>query len=233
MTTSPERRALIAKVHIAKKDLAIEDGAYRAMLTRLTGFDSAAKATDAGLKSVLAELKAKGWQDKPKKSARGRGADPRDQANKLRALWWALWQLGEVREPGDSALAAFVCRHTKIEALRWNRLEDLQIAIECLKSWCVRIGYRAEPFTSLGGSTVAEGKYYPCLIAAQWQRLVAAGAFKAGAGARLDIWLQRMGWPVAAPQFLDASQGRAAADELGRWLRRIKRKAEDEADAPA
>lgn len=218
---SAERRSLLAKVHIAKAQLALDDSTYRVLLKRVTGQDSSAKATDDGLVRVIEELKLKGWKDKPG-ARRARGADERPQAAKLRALWISLWQLGEVEHRDDGALAAFVMRHTGMQALRWNTVADLNKAIECLKGWCQRIGYEPEPFTSSALPRLElEGSYLPGLIHAQWGRLEKLGAFRTWG--RLDTWLRSQGWHVAAPEFLTEDQAQFAVRELGQWIRRVRR----------
>lgn len=58
------RKSLLAKLHIAKKDLGLSDDVYRAMLESVAGKRSASELTDRQLVAVVAELRAKGWQPK-------------------------------------------------------------------------------------------------------------------------------------------------------------------------
>lgn len=140
------RRAAIAKVKIAAKDLQIEDGAYRAMLERLTGRTSAADCTEAQLGVVLDELKAKGW--KPKVVQGGRAA-PRGRpgraeqpvARKARAMWISLHQLGAVRDPSEAALEAFARRQLGVDRLRWAVASEANALIEALKKMAERAGW--------------------------------------------------------------------------------------------
>ena len=60
------RRGLIASVHIAAGEMALDEGAYRAMLESVTGRDSAGKCSVPQLKAVLAEMRNKGWQPRPR-----------------------------------------------------------------------------------------------------------------------------------------------------------------------
>ena len=56
---NPEyRRAMIAKIKIAQKDLAMDDAAYRALLTRVTGKNSAAVLDKGELEAVIAKCSA-------------------------------------------------------------------------------------------------------------------------------------------------------------------------------
>ncbi|WP_024302248.1 gp16 family protein [Pseudogulbenkiania sp. MAI-1] len=56
------RPALLAKVHIARKELGLQDDAYRALLAQVTGKTSAKDLDDQALEKVLAHFKKCGWQ---------------------------------------------------------------------------------------------------------------------------------------------------------------------------
>lgn len=56
-----EKRTLIAKIHIAKKDLAMDDATYRDVLVRVTGKNSCKKMTLNELKMVIKDLKRLGF----------------------------------------------------------------------------------------------------------------------------------------------------------------------------
>ena len=57
------RRSLMAKLHIARKDLGLDDDTYRAMLQNLTGKRSSADCTDRQLVMLVAALRKRGWKD--------------------------------------------------------------------------------------------------------------------------------------------------------------------------
>lgn len=63
------RQALLAKIHIAKKDLSLDDDTYRAILGRF-GVSSSRDLTIAQMDLVLREFIGKGWQPKQTKSGR-------------------------------------------------------------------------------------------------------------------------------------------------------------------
>ncbi|BBF86297.1 phage protein [Aquitalea magnusonii] len=72
------RNPALAKIHIAKKELAIDDETYRAMLQSIAGVSSSKDLTDAGVTKVLAHLQRCGWKPKAaaqagKKPSVGRG----------------------------------------------------------------------------------------------------------------------------------------------------------------
>ncbi len=142
-------RAALIKVQIARKDLQVPEDAYRAMLKRLTGQDSAGKCTEAQLDTVLAEFRAKGW--KPKVIAGGRAGKPvrkaraapadHPAARKARALWLSLWNLGEVRDSSEAALEAFARRQLGVERLQWADQALTYKLIEALKAMAERAGW--------------------------------------------------------------------------------------------
>lgn len=53
----------MAKLHIARKDLGLDDDTYRAMLQNLTGKRSSADCTDRQLVMLVAALRKRGWKD--------------------------------------------------------------------------------------------------------------------------------------------------------------------------
>lgn len=57
------RRSLMAKLHIARKDLGLDEDTYRAMLQNLTGKRSSADCTDRQLMMLVAALRKRGWKD--------------------------------------------------------------------------------------------------------------------------------------------------------------------------
>lgn len=58
------RRTLIVKIHIAKKDLAMDDETYRDVLQRVTGKDSCKNMTVTELKKVISDMKRLGFTPK-------------------------------------------------------------------------------------------------------------------------------------------------------------------------
>lgn len=62
------RNPALAKIHIAKKELAMDDDTYRAMLQSIAGVSSSKDLTDAGVTKMLEHLQRCGW--KPKATAK-------------------------------------------------------------------------------------------------------------------------------------------------------------------
>ncbi|MEQ1499164.1 MAG: regulatory protein GemA [Novosphingobium sp.] len=137
--TSQHRRAMLAKIQIARKDLAMDEDDYRQIVFDKTGRTSLKEASEADLAQVLDVMKAKGF--KPIARAGKVAAAQHPMARKARALWISLYHLGEVHNPSEQALEAFACRQLKCDKLVWARQSDAFRLIEALKSWAVRSGW--------------------------------------------------------------------------------------------
>lgn len=146
----PGRNPRLAKIHIARKELRLDDGAYRAILLRLTGQTSSADCTDAQLDRVLDEFKAKGWKPTviagsatpaPRSSDRRPRPASHPAAGKARALWISLHQLGVVRDPREAGLEAFARRQLKVDRLQWADQGQVYKLIEALKAMAERAGW--------------------------------------------------------------------------------------------
>lgn len=62
-----QRRALLAKVHIAKKELGLDDGLYRAILKEEFGVESAADLRVEELEQLVRRFEEKGFITKTRK----------------------------------------------------------------------------------------------------------------------------------------------------------------------
>ncbi|MGZ2500408.1 regulatory protein GemA [Rhizobium leguminosarum] len=134
--------ASIAAIHVAKKQLGLDDDTYRAKLERITGKRSAKDMSEAERATVLSVFRNEGFLEAA--TARrigGRQKLTGKYAKKLQALWIAAWNLGIVRDRDDKALIAFVKRQTRIDHTRFLvYAEDAKRAIEALKGWIARQG---------------------------------------------------------------------------------------------
>lgn len=65
--TFDTRRSLLTKVHIAKKDLGLDDDAYRAILGR-HGVESSGALDMKGLEKLLTHMEKLGWESTPKQA---------------------------------------------------------------------------------------------------------------------------------------------------------------------
>lgn len=167
-----DRTTLIKRLHIAKRDLGLDDDLYRDKLEQLTGMRSARDMTDDQLRRAVAGFRGQGAAAEPKSAAR-LGNFP--QARMIQALWVSLYNLGAVRDGRDSALLAFVRRQTGSDALVWvKRPGDIAKVVEGLKDWLVREGVNwdaapsdAAPWRTHKAARVCE---------AQWAKLLSLSA---------------------------------------------------------
>lgn len=137
-TKGLNRQKLIQLIHIAKSQLHLDDDTYRASLIHITGKNSTKAMTIPELNKVLDDFKTKGFKVAPQQAGKLKKADD-DQAKLIRHLWLSLHDLGEVRDPRESALANYVKRQTGISALQWLTMQQASTVIESLKKWEMRI----------------------------------------------------------------------------------------------
>jgi phage gp16-like protein len=123
--------AMLAKIHIAKKELRLEEAEYRALLQRVARVASARDLSEKAAVAVIAEFKRLGWQ--PRESTRPK-AD-RGDTRKLYALWGALHAGPIDRE----ALRAWVLRRFGVSAPEFLKPAQTREAIEQLKAWQKRL----------------------------------------------------------------------------------------------
>lgn len=122
----------LAAIHVAKKQLGLDDATYRSLLMRVTGKSSAGQMNEQERRNVVQELRRQGFRPVQ------RGLEGPFVA-KLQALWIAAYNLGIVRDRRDAALIAFVKRQSGIDHVRFlQNADDARRVIEALKSWMAR-----------------------------------------------------------------------------------------------
>ena len=139
--SNPNRLRLIKLIHVARRELRMDADTYRLMLAGMKGLDGATSTADLGVPNllrVLEELKQKGFKPRPSKAGKRQLADD-DQSKKIRSLWLALHDLGEVRDSSEAALAKFVLSMTRVSALQWLSTAQASRVIENLKQWHYRV----------------------------------------------------------------------------------------------
>ncbi len=138
MTSADQKRRDLAKIHIARKELGMEEEDYRAMLQDVAGVGSSADLTVAGRSKVLRRLEKLGWKPKTRKPRQKITArEPVDR--KIRALWLDLANLGAVRDRSEKALNSYVSRQTGVDRLDWLSSKQAEKVIEALKQWQSRV----------------------------------------------------------------------------------------------
>ncbi|MDQ0454690.1 regulatory protein GemA [Rhizobium paknamense] len=128
----------IAAIHVAKKQLGLDDDTYRAKLEKITGKASVKLMTEAERQTVLTVFRNEGFAPAPAGAGKRKSLTGKF-AKKLQALWIAGWNLGVVENRDDAALLAFVTRQTGLDHVRFlHHADDARSAIEGLKRWLAR-----------------------------------------------------------------------------------------------
>lgn len=140
----------LAKIHMAATALNMiqkgDDSTYRDMLWSVARVRSAKDLDDQGRERVLAHLRACGWVDTRPFVRRRQTAKP--QVGLIRHLWKALGDAGQLENPAESGLRAFVKHQSTSyhpQKVGYDAPELLpprvaQRVIEHLKHWCRRTG---------------------------------------------------------------------------------------------
>lgn len=142
MTSSnPDRLRYIKLIHVARRELRMDEDTYRMMLAGMKGLDGATSTADLSvpnLVKVLEQLKQRGFKVRPNAAGKRPKAND-EQSKKIRSLWLTLHRLGAVRDPSEEALAKFVLNMTKVSALQWLSTVQASRVIENLKQWQCRV----------------------------------------------------------------------------------------------
>ena len=150
LKNDPRRRVELAAIHVAKKQLGLDDDLYHSIIQRVSGNFRAEPVISAGQmmprerKALIEELRARGFR--PKHSDRryeppgiAPATAPGDgQLKKILALWGELVATGTLHDPSEKGLRHFVKRQTGLEAARWLTAAQSNKVIEGLKAWLAR-----------------------------------------------------------------------------------------------
>jgi len=133
MSIAPKKVAL---VHVAKRQVGLEDAEYRTMLVRVAGVDSAADLTEADFELVMRELTRLGFRPRKGFGRREGFASPA-QVKLIRVLWDEFQgKLGG--DAGDKALNAWLTRYHHVSALRFLTTEKAAAVLTGLKQMVAR-----------------------------------------------------------------------------------------------
>ena len=124
--------AALAKIHIAKKDLGLDEATYRSLLLRMTGKDSAGLISEHQRETVLIELRRLGW--KPKSGGKRRPTSSKPYVRLMYAIARNIDKAGYWKLPYKDALRAFVKAETGIDNPEWLTFEQASPVIEALKT---------------------------------------------------------------------------------------------------
>lgn len=151
MKAKDNRKAALARIHIAKEQLGLDDAFYRQMLENLTGKRSCSDMVLAELYQVIRHLENVGFKQhrgRPVSARRHRRHySPKAQGqiiDVMRAIWIEMHKAGIVRDGSEAALTAYAKRMSSqlnggigVDSLEWLE-RDTQLAIavlEALKQW--------------------------------------------------------------------------------------------------
>lgn len=137
------RQKLIRLIHVAKRELQMDEPTYRTMLLSAGRAESTSDMDVPALKAVLDQAKRVGFKVRAKAGAataprQDRRQDTAREAVKVRALWLFLHHLGVVRDPSEQALATYVKRIAKVDDMHWAHGDRMLALIETLKKWAMR-----------------------------------------------------------------------------------------------
>lgn len=134
---SPVTRKQIALLHVAKRDLGLDEEAYRAILARYGGAESAADLDLAGFDHVMRYMTACGFRSTWTKRTYGYRptmASP-PQVDLIRALWL---RFSGKPDPDDFELNKWLDRFHKISSLRFVDNKRAAKVISALKAMVAR-----------------------------------------------------------------------------------------------
>lgn len=134
------RQTDLAKIHMAKKQLGLDDDTYRQILWQVGKVESAADLDLAGRSKLIQHFKDKGWKPKRSKkySPKSRHKDEKNQADKIRALWITMHNQGIVRDGSEQALNHYINRMVAVAQVGWLHGKKANTIIESLKQWQAR-----------------------------------------------------------------------------------------------
>jgi len=132
-----QRNRTIQLIHVARRELNLDEDTYRSLIEQTTGKESLKELTIPQLTAVLDRMKASGFKVRTKRPQDVALASD-DQSKKIRALWLHLHTHGEVKNPSERALLAYVERQTHVSALHFLSSTNASKVIERLKKWCER-----------------------------------------------------------------------------------------------
>lgn len=160
------KKSYIAQIHIAKKQLGMDDDTYRALLSSATGKTSCSDMNISQLGNALHAMKQRGFKPARAKSNKqygpksrapgvdreGREYNRKSQGDKIRLLWIKMADDGIVQSGSESALCKYVQRMSngRYQAPQWCDVKTATRIIESLKQW----RKRAEAKTGAANETL-------------------------------------------------------------------------------
>jgi len=123
----PTRNEL-ARIHIAKRELGLDEATYRGILWDRYRKESSSDLSEREAADLIDLFRQKGWR--PASFA---------QRGLIYALWRRLESDGALDHPGEAALARFIEHATGKENPRRLTVQEASQVIEMLKNWLERV----------------------------------------------------------------------------------------------
>lgn len=136
------RNLQLSKIHIAKKDLGLDDETYRALLNRVAGVTSAKDFTPLQTVAVLAEFERLGWKPNTKPKAGGR-AKPNVAPDRKKLVGKIEAFMAEAGRPWEYA-DGMALRMFKVERVEWLNAKQLGSLVSALTYDAKRNGRQPE-----------------------------------------------------------------------------------------
>lgn len=137
----------IRMIKIGQTQLGWTDDVYRAAIAgQCGGKTSATELTWQERQKLIAYMKRCGFVVKSKGSTERRD----DTMSKLRAMWFAMADLGAVNRPADMASADAAIEgwakrmKPELQAIRFASPYQMRALIEAMKKWAKRVGVETE-----------------------------------------------------------------------------------------
>ena len=141
----------IRLIHVACRDLGLDEDTRRDLQLAVTGKDSLKSMSEPELVAVVEALKSKGFKPSGGKQGRKghRQSAPRGDLRYVHVLWGRLVAANAVQVPGVGGLNAFIrARFEKafgavpIDVDQMRDWKQIATVIEALKAMCARAGVK-------------------------------------------------------------------------------------------
>ena len=126
-------KSQLARIHIAKKALNLDEDTYRDLLERVTGKRSSKNMSEKERDAVLTEMARLGWKDDSSASQAWRKKSEKPYVRRLYALAKSIGDTGYWRHPYKKALRLFVSEKTGLDNPEWLSADQATPLIEALK----------------------------------------------------------------------------------------------------
>lgn len=130
------RTQLIKIIHVAKRELCMDEDTYRQLLNTYAGIESTREMNLGQLNQILDAMKKIGFKVRAQKKEKLTATD--DQSKKIRSLWLEMADEGFIRDCSERAINVYVHRITGISRLDWLNTRAASRVIETLKQWQAR-----------------------------------------------------------------------------------------------